>query len=89
MRMHRLHCFQGPLLTLGVATGFVWSLSEGTAVWSLHAYWLTGAWAVYLVPIGLRVVLQWRGERPAHAVVMGFIVLAVSYVGIRLLGGGV
>ncbi len=76
-----------PLLTLGVATGFAWGLQRGLSPWTWHTYWLLGAWAIYLRPIGLRVVRHQHGEKPARSVVFGFVVLAFSYVGIRLLGG--
>ena len=46
------------------------------------------AWCVYLRPVGLRVVGGQHGDRPARSVVLGFAVLAFSYIGIRLLGGG-
>jgi len=77
-----------PLLTLGVATGFVWGIDRGLSPWNAHTFWLLLAWVVYLVPVGLRVVRQQQGERPARGVVVGFVVLAFSYIGVRLIGGG-
>lgn len=77
-----------PLLTLGVATGFIWVIDQGLSPWTAHTFWLLAAWAVYLAPVVLRVVRQQHGERPARAVVLGFAVLAFGYVGVRLLGGG-
>ena len=77
------------LLTLGVGTGFVWSAERGMTLWTGHALWLLGAWVIYLVPVGLRVVQRQHGPRPARTVVVGFIVLACSYIGVRLLGGGI
>ncbi len=76
------------LLTLGVLTGFTWGLSRGVDIWTLHSLWLLAAWCVYLRPVGLRVVRGQHGDRPARSVVLGFAVLAFSYIGIRLLGGG-
>ncbi|MFQ5513816.1 MAG: cytochrome c biogenesis protein CcsA [Myxococcota bacterium] len=76
-----------PLLTLGVVTGFVWGLDRGLGPWSGHAFWTLGAWAVYLVPIGMRVVRRQHGPRPARGVVVSFAVLAFAYIGVRLLGG--
>lgn len=76
-----------PLLTLGVATGFVWGIDQGLSPWSWHSNLLLFAWAVYLLPVGLRVVRQQHGEKPARSVVLGFLLLASSYIGIRLIGG--
>ena len=74
------------LLTLGVLTGFAWSWARDLSPWTAHTYWLLLAWAVYLLPIGRRVFRNQHGERPARSVVIGFVVLAFSYIGIRLIG---
>ncbi len=76
-----------PLLTLGVVTGFVWGLERNVSPWTWHTYWLLAAWAVYLLPMARRVLRHQHGERPARNVVLGFVVLAFSYIGIRLIGG--
>jgi ABC-type uncharacterized transport system permease subunit len=77
-----------PLLTLGVLTGFVWGASHDVSPWSGHALWLLVAWAVYLVPIGMLVLRRQHGDRPARGAVIGFALLAFSYIGIRLIGAG-
>ncbi len=74
------------LLTLGVVSGFGWGLSHGLSPWTLHSLFLLGAWAVYLLPVGLRVLQHQHGPRPARGVVVSFAILAFSYLGIRLLG---
>ena len=77
-----------PLLTLGVITGFVWGLDSALSPWTPHSFWLLLAWTVYLLPVGLRVLRRQHGERPARSVVLGFLVLAFSYLGVRLWAGG-
>jgi ABC-type uncharacterized transport system permease subunit len=74
------------LLTLGVISGFAWERARGADLWSGHSALLLLAWLVYLVPVGQRVLSGQRGGRPARGVVVGFAFLAVSYVGIRMLG---
>jgi len=76
-----------PLLTLGMVTGFAWGADRGLSPWTGHTLWLLAAWVVYLLPVGLRVVRQQHGHEPAQGVVLGFALLAFSYVGIRLLAG--
>ena len=76
------------LLTLGVATGFAWSVSQQLDPWNRHTLFLSAAWAVYLLPVGARVVRQQRGPWPARGVVLGFVFLACSYIGINLIGAG-
>lgn len=77
------------LLTLGVVTGFAWGWARGLSLWTPHSFWLLLAWAVYLLPISLRVLRNQHGEQPARTVVFGFVLLAFSYIGIRLIGGDV
>ena len=77
------------MLTLGVVTGFAWGWARGLDPWTPHAYGLLLAWAIYGLPIGLRVFRHLHGELPARSVVIGFVVLAFSYIGIRLIGGDV
>jgi len=74
------------LLTLGVATGFAWGVRQGLAPWTGHTVFLLAAWAVYLLPVGARVVRKQQGAWPARGVVWSFAFLAFSYIGIRLLG---
>jgi len=76
------------LLTLGVATGFAWSVSQSLDPWNRHTLFLLAAWGVYLVPVGARVLRQQRGRWPARGVVVGFLFLACSYIGINLIGAG-
>ncbi len=78
-----------PLLTLGMACGFAWSARHALAPWTSHSLFLIAAWLVYLLPLRLRVLRRQHGDRPARLVVAGFVVLAFSYIGVRLLGGDV
>jgi ABC-type transport system involved in cytochrome c biogenesis permease subunit len=75
-----------PLLTLGMACGFAWSASHALAPWSSHSLFLTAAWCVYLLPLHLRLLRRQHGDRPARLVVAGFVLLAFSYIGVRLIG---
>ncbi|MCE2391520.1 MAG: cytochrome c biogenesis protein CcsA [Proteobacteria bacterium] len=74
------------LLTLGVVSGFAWSLGREVDPWTRHSAFLLAAWCVYLVPVGLRMVSGVHGVRPARGVVLGFVFLAFAYIGIRMLG---
>ena len=74
------------LLTLAVLTGFAWGVGRGADVWTFHSVFLLVAWGVFVLPVRLRVLERQKGPRPARSVVVGFGVLAFSYIGIRLIG---
>jgi ABC-type uncharacterized transport system permease subunit len=76
------------VLTLAVITGFAWGAQADLSPWTRHSLWLLVAWAVYLFPLGLRLLGHQHGERPARGLLASFVLLAFSYIGIRLLGGG-
>jgi ABC-type uncharacterized transport system permease subunit len=76
-----------PLLTLGVLSGYAWVFAHDGDPYSAHALFLLVAWGVLLVPVTLRVVRRERGRRVARSVLMGFVVLAFCYLGIRLISG--
>ena len=80
-------CVGFPLLTLGVLSGYGWVLSQGGDLLSPHAVFLAAAWLVFFAPVTLRVLRHEQGPRTSRTVVLGFFVLAVSYLGIRLVGG--
>jgi ABC-type uncharacterized transport system permease subunit len=72
-----------PLLTLGVVTGFAWVRAGQGPLWTQHAAFSLIAWIVYLVPVASRLVQGRRGHGTARFVVLGFLVLALSYLGTR------
>jgi ABC-type uncharacterized transport system permease subunit len=76
-----------PLLTLGVLSGYAWVLSHGGDPWSRHANFLLLAWVTFLLPLSLRVLRHERGLRVSRGVVIGFVILAFCYLGVRVFGG--
>jgi ABC-type uncharacterized transport system permease subunit len=74
-----------PLLTLGVVTGFGWVQAQGSSLWTRHATLSIIAWIVYFVPVASRLVQGRRGRGTARSLVLGFLVLALSYLGSQVL----
>lgn len=74
------------LLTLGLITGVIWSMQHEEGIFTGHALLSTAAWCVYLLPVTSRVLRGYRGQAPARGVVIGFVFLAISYLGVRLWG---
>jgi ABC-type uncharacterized transport system permease subunit len=76
-----------PLLTLGVLTGYAWVFSHGGDPWTPHANFTLAAWVIFLLPLSQRVIRHEQGLRVSRSMVLGFLVLAFCYLGVRLLGG--
>jgi ABC-type uncharacterized transport system permease subunit len=45
------------------------------------------AWLVFLVPVTSRLLRGEKGPRPSRGIVLGFVVLLVSYLGVSFLRG--
>lgn len=73
-----------PLLTLGIATGTVWSMVVH------HAYWIGGpkqvfpilAWFVFALLFYARLVRGTRGRKSAYLTITGFALAALVIVGL-------
>jgi cytochrome c-type biogenesis protein CcsB len=77
------------LLTLGIATGMIWSSSRDGRIWhndpkEIFAF-LT--WLLYFLLIIYRTTSGWRGNRAAWLGVAGFGLVLCTFFGARLLGG--
>jgi len=77
------------LLTLGIATGMIWSLNRDGRLWHNDPKEIFAAltWLVYLVLIIYRSTADWRGRRAAWLGVLGFALVLCTLFGARLLGG--
>ena len=77
------------LLTLGIATGMIWSSARDGRIWhndpkEIFAF-LT--WLLYFLLIIYRSTARWRGRRAAWLGVVGFALVLCTFLGTRLLGG--
>jgi ABC-type uncharacterized transport system permease subunit len=72
--LHRFLVAGFPLLTLGVATGTVWSgrLETGSVDELLRAAFGWAAWVLIAAVLLLRVAAGWRGRRAAYGTIAGF-----------------
>jgi ABC-type uncharacterized transport system permease subunit len=76
-----------PILTLGMITGALWEARLGDPWnWDLKITLSIGAWIFYVVILLFRFLAHQRGRRAALLSVLGFILLATSYLGGRALG---
>jgi ABC-type uncharacterized transport system permease subunit len=76
-----------PILTLGMITGALWEIRLGGPwQWDPKITLSIGAWIFYVVILLFRFLAHQRGRRAALLSVLGFIMLATSYLGGRALG---
>ena len=77
------------LLTLGVATGIFWNNQRDGRYWHNDPKEVMAliTWIVYLFPIHYRVTAGWRGRRAAWMSIAGFVVVILTWLGARGLGG--
>lgn len=77
------------LLTLGIATGMVWSSERYNRIWhnDPKEIFAVLTWLVYLFLIIYRSSAKWRGSRAAWIGVVGFALVLCTFFGTRLLGG--
>lgn len=77
------------LLTVGIATGMVWSSSRDGRLWHNDPKEIFAAltWLLYLFLILYRSTSNWRGRRAAWMGVVGFVLVLCTFFGARLMGG--
>ncbi len=77
------------LLTVGIATGMVWSSSRDGRLWHNDPKEIFAAltWLLYLILILYRSTASWRGRRAAWMGVLGFVLVLCTFFGARLMGG--
>jgi ABC-type uncharacterized transport system permease subunit len=77
------------LLTVGIATGMVWSSSRNGRLWHNDPKEIFAAltWLLYLLLILYRSTSGWRGRKAAWMGVAGFALVLLTFFGARLMGG--
>ena len=77
------------LLTLGIATGMVWSSSRDGRIWhnDPKEIFAVLTWLLYFVLLLYRSSASWRGRNAAWLGVAGFALVLCTFFGTRLLGG--
>jgi ABC-type uncharacterized transport system permease subunit len=77
------------LLTIGIATGMLWSSARSGVLWhnDPKEVFALLTWLLYLSLIVYRSTAQWRGRSAAWLGVAGFVLVLFTFFGARLLGG--
>jgi len=77
------------LLTLGIATGMIWSSIRSGRIWHNDPKEIFAllTWLLYFVLAVYRTSARWRGRRAAWLGVVGFALVLCTFFGARLLPG--
>ncbi len=77
------------LLTVGIASGMLWSSSRDGLIWhnDPKEIFAVLTWLLYLLLILYRSTASWRGRRAAWLGVAGFALVLCTFLGARLMGG--
>jgi cytochrome c-type biogenesis protein CcsB len=79
-----------PLLTLAIISGSLWAESAWGSYWRWdpREVWSLTTWFIYAIILHARLVAGWRGRRAAILSIMGFLLILVTFFGIKLLRKG-
>jgi len=77
------------LLTLGIASGMVWSSARDGKIWHNDPKEIFAllTWLLYFTLLLYRSSARWRGKNAAWLGVVGFALVLCTFFGTRLLGG--
>jgi len=79
-----------PLLTLAIITGSLWAESAWGSYWRWdpREVWSLATWFIYAIILHARLIAGWRGKRAAILSIIGFLLILVTFFGIKLLQKG-
>ncbi len=86
---YRSLLFGLPLLSLGLALGFVYASRAWKGPWAFDPKILAAmvTWLIYLILFAARVSGSWSGRRAAYLAIFGFTLMMVTFVGISVVSG--
>lgn len=88
---YRCMSFGFPLLTVGIMSGSIWAAYAWGSYWSwdLKETWSLITWIVYAILIHNRLTIGWRGRKTAYMMILGFLSVLVTFLGVNLFIGGI
>ncbi|HME45918.1 MAG TPA: c-type cytochrome biogenesis protein CcsB [Syntrophorhabdales bacterium] len=87
---YRCMSYGFPFLTIGIITGSIWAQSAWGSSWNWDPKetWSLITWIVYAIMIHNRFTMGWRGRKTAYLMILGFISVVVTFLGVNLFIGG-
>jgi cytochrome c-type biogenesis protein CcsB len=87
---YKMVSFGFPLLTLGIVTGALWAQSAWGSYWRWDPKetWSLITWLIYAAYLHVRIVSHWRGKWANRLLVVGFLCVIVTYLGVNFFASG-
>lgn len=79
-----------PFLTLGIITGSLWASYAWGSYWSWDPkeVWSLITWIIYAIVIHRRAIVGWKGRKTAYMMILGFLSVVITFLGVNYLMGG-
>lgn len=76
-----------PFLTAGIITGSIWAGFAWGSYWRWDPKetWSLITWIVYAILFHNRLALGWRGKRTAYMMILGFVLIVFTFLGVNFL----
>jgi cytochrome c-type biogenesis protein CcsB len=76
-----------PFLTAGIITGSIWAGFAWGSYWRWDPKetWSLITWIVYAILFHNRLTLGWRGKRTAYMMILGFMLIVFTFLGVNFL----
>ena len=84
---HRCMVLGVILLTMGIVIGAIWTKYAQELTWRWldpKVIFTLATWLIYVVQIGIRQALGWRGRKAAYTAIIGFAAILCTYAGVNL-----
>lgn len=87
---YRCMSYGFPFLTAAIITGSIWAETAWGRPWNWDPKetWSLITWIVYAILIHNRFVIGWRGRKTAYLMILGFVSVVVTFLGVNLIIGG-
>ncbi|MEN6616141.1 MAG: c-type cytochrome biogenesis protein CcsB [Syntrophorhabdus sp.] len=82
--------FGFPFLTAGIITGSIWAGFAWGSYWKWDPKetWSLITWIVYAILFHNRLALGWRGKKTAYMMILGFVLIVFTFLGVNFLMKG-
>jgi cytochrome c-type biogenesis protein CcsB len=87
---YRCMSYGFPFITVGIITGSIWAGFAWGSYWNWDPKetWSLITWIVYAILLHNRLAIGWRGRKTAYMMIIGFLSILITFLGVNLFIGG-